>query len=36
MWPGGACTAISVWLNTMQELLTNGEELPQLATAVVV
>ncbi|KAI3454574.1 hypothetical protein Pfo_011237 [Paulownia fortunei] len=36
MWPGGACTAISVWLNNMQELLINGEELPQLATAVVV
>ncbi|KAK6148461.1 hypothetical protein DH2020_019373 [Rehmannia glutinosa] len=36
MWPGGACTAISVWLNNMQELLINGEELPQLATVVVV
>lgn len=36
MWPGGACTAISVWLNNMQELVTNGEELPQLATTVVV
>ncbi|KAG6412233.1 hypothetical protein SASPL_124905 [Salvia splendens] len=36
MWPGGACTAISVWLNNMQELLSNGEELPQLATTVVV
>nr|AYM00962.1 pentatricopeptide repeat protein [Salvia miltiorrhiza] len=34
MWPGGACTAISVWLNNMQELLANGEELPQLATAI--
>ncbi|KAL7139095.1 hypothetical protein ABFS83_09G028100 [Erythranthe nasuta] len=36
MWPGGACTATSVWLNDMQELLINGGELPQLATAVVV
>lgn len=36
MWPGAACTAISVWLNNMQESLTGGEELPQLATAVVV
>ncbi|KAL8457651.1 hypothetical protein ACS0TY_034683 [Phlomoides rotata] len=36
MWPGGACTAISVWLNNLQELLINREDLPQLATAVVV
>ncbi|GER50029.1 pentatricopeptide repeat-containing protein [Striga asiatica] len=36
MWPGGACTAISVWLNNMQKLFNKGEELPQLATAIVV
>ncbi|XP_019153086.1 PREDICTED: pentatricopeptide repeat-containing protein At1g74850, chloroplastic [Ipomoea nil] len=36
MWPGGACTAISVWLNNMQELLPKGEDLPEVATVVVV
>ncbi|CAK9141410.1 unnamed protein product [Ilex paraguariensis] len=36
MWPGGACTATSVWLNNMQEMLINGEDLPQMATVVVV
>ncbi|KAM3319013.1 pentatricopeptide repeat-containing protein, chloroplastic [Capsicum chacoense] len=36
MWPGGACTAISVWLNDMEEFFHNGEELPQLASVVVV
>ncbi|CAN4086118.1 unnamed protein product [Withania somnifera] len=36
MWPGGACTAISVWLNDMEELFHKGEELPHLASVVVV
>lgn len=36
MWPGGACTAISIWLNDMEELFHKGEELPQLASIVVV
>lgn len=36
MSPGGACTAISVWLNNMARLLSSGEDLPQLATVVVV
>ncbi|XP_057952580.1 pentatricopeptide repeat-containing protein At1g74850, chloroplastic [Malania oleifera] len=36
MWEGGAHTAISVWLNNMHEMFTNGEDLPQLATVVVV
>lgn len=36
MWPGGACTAISIWLSDMHEMLKNGEDLPQLATVVVV
>ncbi|CAI9773756.1 unnamed protein product [Fraxinus pennsylvanica] len=36
MWPGGACTAILVWLNNMQEMLVTSEDLPQLVTVVVV
>ncbi|XP_073123434.1 pentatricopeptide repeat-containing protein At1g74850, chloroplastic [Henckelia pumila] len=36
MWPGAACTAISVWLNSLQELVINGEDLPQLFSVVVV
>ncbi|GFS32673.1 plastid transcriptionally active 2 [Actinidia rufa] len=36
MWTGGACTAISIWLNNMHEMFINGEGLPQLATVVVV
>ncbi|KAA8540887.1 hypothetical protein F0562_024975 [Nyssa sinensis] len=36
MWAGGACTAISVWLNNMYEMFKDGEDLPQLATVVVV
>ncbi|CAN4088191.1 unnamed protein product [Withania somnifera] len=36
MWPGGACTAISVWVNDMEVLFHKGEELPQLASVVVV
>ncbi|KAJ4712238.1 Pentatricopeptide repeat-containing protein [Melia azedarach] len=36
MWEGGAYTAISVWLNKMHEMFINGEDLPQLATVVVV
>lgn len=35
MWEGGACTAISVWLNNMQDMVQNREILPQLATVVV-
>ncbi|KAJ8637272.1 hypothetical protein MRB53_011539 [Persea americana] len=33
---GGALTAISVWLNDIYEMFTSGEDLPQLATVVVV
>ncbi|CAH9140318.1 unnamed protein product [Cuscuta epithymum] len=36
MWPGGACTAISVWLNNIQALLLKGEDLPHAASVVVV
>ncbi|KAJ7956304.1 Pentatricopeptide repeat-containing protein [Quillaja saponaria] len=36
LWEGGAYTAISVWLNNMQEMFMNREDLPQLATVVVV
>ncbi|XP_071929545.1 pentatricopeptide repeat-containing protein At1g74850, chloroplastic-like [Coffea arabica] len=36
MWPGGACTAISVWLKNMQGRVDDGEDLPQLASVVVV
>ncbi|KAJ0048289.1 hypothetical protein Pint_15352 [Pistacia integerrima] len=36
MWEGSAYTAISVWLNNMYEMFTSGEDLPQLATVVVV
>lgn len=36
MSPGGACTAISVWMNNMTRTLSSGEDLPQLATVVVV
>lgn len=36
MWEGGAYTAISVWLNKMYEMFMMGEDLPQLATVVVV
>ena len=36
MWEGGAYTAISVWLNNMYEMFMNGEDLPQLASIVVV
>ncbi|KAI4343800.1 hypothetical protein L6164_011108 [Bauhinia variegata] len=36
MSEGGALTALSIWLNNMQEMFMNGENLPQLATVVVV
>ncbi|KAI9174889.1 hypothetical protein LWI28_024166 [Acer negundo] len=36
MWEGAAYTAMSVWLNNMYEMFTIGEDLPQLATVVVV
>ncbi|XP_030475504.2 pentatricopeptide repeat-containing protein At1g74850, chloroplastic [Syzygium oleosum] len=36
MWEGGAYTAISVWLNSMKEAFLNGEDLPQIASIVVV
>ncbi|KAK2965160.1 hypothetical protein RJ640_005323 [Escallonia rubra] len=36
MWPGGACTAISVWLNNMPKMLSKGDDLPQVASVVVV
>uniref|UniRef100_A0A2N9EI57 Pentatricopeptide repeat-containing protein-mitochondrial domain-containing protein n=1 Tax=Fagus sylvatica TaxID=28930 RepID=A0A2N9EI57_FAGSY len=36
MWEGGAYTAISLWLNNMYEMFVNGEDLPQIASVVVV
>ncbi|KAM1981999.1 hypothetical protein FF1_039013 [Malus domestica] len=36
MWQGGAYTAMSLWLNNMYEMFLNGEDLPHLATVVVV
>ncbi|XAR50119.1 hypothetical protein NMG60_11004359 [Bertholletia excelsa] len=36
MWTGGACTALSVWLNNMYDTFKNGANLPQLAAVVVV
>lgn len=36
MWTGGACTAISIWLNRMYEMFKMGADLPPLATVVVV
>ncbi|XP_024022869.1 pentatricopeptide repeat-containing protein At1g74850, chloroplastic [Morus notabilis] len=36
MWEGGACTAISVWLNDMFGMFKNGDDLPHVATVVVV
>ncbi|KAK9107910.1 hypothetical protein Syun_023921 [Stephania yunnanensis] len=32
---GGALTALSIWLNDMQGMLTNGEDLPHLAAVVI-
>ncbi|KAM7471358.1 hypothetical protein LguiA_009541 [Lonicera macranthoides] len=36
MWPGGACLAISVWLNSMPKTTRKGDEIPQLASVIVV
>ncbi|KAI4336072.1 hypothetical protein L6164_014647 [Bauhinia variegata] len=36
MSEGGALTALSIWLNSMQEMFMTGEDLPQLAAVVVV
>ncbi|KAG2679066.1 hypothetical protein I3760_11G033600 [Carya illinoinensis] len=36
MWEGGAYTAISLWLNNMYEMFMTGEDLPQLASVIVV
>ncbi|ONI08499.1 hypothetical protein PRUPE_5G181900 [Prunus persica] len=36
MWQGGAYAAMSVWLNNMYEMFLNGEDLPNIATVVVV
>ncbi|XP_027329475.1 pentatricopeptide repeat-containing protein At1g74850, chloroplastic isoform X1 [Abrus precatorius] len=36
MSEGGALTALSIWLNNMQEMFMSGEDLPELATVVVV
>ncbi|TKY55148.1 Pentatricopeptide repeat-containing protein [Spatholobus suberectus] len=36
MSEGGALTALSVWLNNMQEMFMTGDDLPELATVVVV
>ncbi|MED6199406.1 Pentatricopeptide repeat-containing protein, chloroplastic [Stylosanthes scabra] len=35
MWEGGALTALSVWLNNIQEMFKAGEDLPELAAVVV-
>lgn len=35
MWEGGAYTAVSLWVNKMNEMLMDGEDLPQLAAVVV-
>lgn len=34
MSEGGMYTALSVWLNDMNDMLLNGEDLPQLAVVV--
>lgn len=36
MSEGGALTALSIWLNNMQEMFMTGEDLPELASVVVV
>ncbi|XP_050376448.1 pentatricopeptide repeat-containing protein At1g74850, chloroplastic [Argentina anserina] len=36
MWEGGAYAALSVWLNNVYEMFVNGEDLPSVATVVVV
>ncbi|KAL1371585.1 pentatricopeptide repeat-containing protein At1g74850, chloroplastic [Arachis hypogaea] len=36
MWEGGALTALSLWLNNMQEMFRADEDLPELAAVVVV
>lgn len=36
MWEGSAYTAISVWLNNMYEMFMNREDIPQLASVIVV
>lgn len=36
MSKGGMYTAMSVWLNNMFEMFVSGEDLPQLATVIVV
>ncbi|XP_024971606.1 pentatricopeptide repeat-containing protein At1g74850, chloroplastic isoform X1 [Cynara cardunculus var. scolymus] len=36
LWPGGACAAISVWFEDMYQKLVDGEDLPHLASVVVV
>ncbi|KAJ0834348.1 putative Smr domain, tetratricopeptide-like helical domain superfamily [Helianthus annuus] len=36
LWSGGACTAISVWFKNMHQMLADGEDLPHLASVVVV
>jgi hypothetical protein len=35
MSEGGALTALSIWLNDMQEMFMTGEDLPELAAVVV-
>lgn len=35
MWEGGAYTALSVWINNIKDMFVSGEDLPQLATIVV-
>ncbi|CAH1423366.1 unnamed protein product [Lactuca virosa] len=36
LWPGGACTALSLWFKNMREMLKEKEDLPHLASVVVV
>jgi hypothetical protein len=35
MSEGGALTALSIWLNDMQEMFVTGKNLPELAAVVV-
>ncbi|KAF4376115.1 hypothetical protein G4B88_025206 [Cannabis sativa] len=36
LWEGGACAALSVWLNDIYEMFLDGKDLPHVATVVVV
>ncbi|GAB4860683.1 Pentatricopeptide repeat-containing protein At1g74850, chloroplastic [Ancistrocladus abbreviatus] len=36
MWPGGACTALSLWFNDVYQMFKDGADLPHLASIIVV